>query len=103
MKKKARYVRHWTTPNGGVMMLIHVTPHLVFQDSQSNQRSTHYLIVSAVDVPHSGPETFIFPANRSGDVISWLELSGSYRGGLSHIKAIEDAGYESITFPVLQS
>jgi len=41
----------------------------------------------------SGPETYIFPANGNGKVLSFLELEGSYRGGLNHFKALEGAGY----------
>jgi hypothetical protein len=41
----------------------------------------------------SGPETYIFPSDETGKVIDWGELDGSYRGGLSHEKAIEDAGF----------
>lgn len=52
-----------------------------------------YVVVSAVKVPLSGPETYIFPANRAGEVLSWGELDGSFRGGLDHEKALTNAGY----------
>ena len=52
-----------------------------------------YVIVSATVVPWSGPETYIFAADVSGAVTSWDELDGSYRGGLSHTKALQNAGY----------
>jgi len=57
---------------------------------------TSYIIVSAADVPYSGPETYIFPARKVGDVfepIDMMELEGSYRGGLDHAEALEGAGY----------
>lgn len=54
---------------------------------------TEYVIVSAVTVEYSGPETYIFPANQKGKVSSWEELRGSYRGGLDHAEALRRAGY----------
>jgi hypothetical protein len=51
-----------------------------------------YAIVSAVCV-FGEPETYIFPADRNGKAIEMLELEGSYKGGLDHGKALENAGY----------
>jgi hypothetical protein len=49
-----------------------------------------HVIVSAVVVPLSGP----FPADpETGEAINFLELKGSYRGGLNHAQALNDAGY----------
>jgi hypothetical protein len=39
-------------------------------------------------------ETFIFGSDETGKVRSFLELPGSYRGGLDHQKALNDAGYD---------
>lgn len=47
-----------------------------------------YIITSAASVMMSGPETYVFRANEQGDITSFMELSGSYRGGLDHEKAI---------------
>jgi hypothetical protein len=57
------------------------------------RRSTYYVVVSAADAPYSGPETYIFPADPHGIVLSWSELRGSYRGGKDHAQALADAGY----------
>lgn len=53
-----------------------------------------YVRVSAVNVPFSGPETYIFGADSEGNVLNWGELDGSYRGGLDHEEALRGAGYE---------
>jgi hypothetical protein len=53
-----------------------------------------YVIVSAAYAMFSGPETYIFPANEKGEVTSWGELDGSYRGGTDHARALRNAGYE---------
>jgi hypothetical protein len=52
-----------------------------------------FIITSAVINPYSGAETYIFPANSQGEMLGWLELKGSYRGGLSHSAALIRAGY----------
>jgi hypothetical protein len=39
-------------------------------------------------------ETFIFGSDESGKIKSFLELPGSYKGGLDHQKALNDAGYD---------
>lgn len=57
---------------------------------------TEFVITSAVSVPYSGPETYIFPANEAGEVTDWGELDGSFRGGLDHECAIRLAGYEIV-------
>jgi hypothetical protein len=56
-----------------------------------------YVLVSAANVMFSGPETYIFPANKEGEVIEWGELPGSFRGGLDMEEALNNAGYEVIT------
>lgn len=76
--------------------LYHVTPaaeYDYYDDSGSNyeKRHTSYVIVSAAWSTFSGPETYIFPADGEGNVLSWSELEGSYRGGLDHDVAL--AGY----------
>ena len=57
------------------------------------------VVVSANNVMFSGPETYIFPAEKRGDVYEisdWGELDGSYRGGLDHAEALRLAGYEVV-------
>ena len=48
---------------------------------------------SAVNVMFSGPETYIFGADENGEIVSWSELPGSFRGALDHNEALEGAGY----------
>lgn len=59
-----------------------------------------YVIVSAVDAMFTGPETYIFPAEKQGDVfttVNMLELDGSFKGALDHEQALENAGYKVVT------
>ena len=52
-----------------------------------------FVIASAINALYTGPETHLFPADADGQVIDWMEMEGSYRGGLSHARALEGAGY----------
>jgi len=54
-------------------------------------------LVSAVEVLGE-PETYIFACNEDGKVTEWMELPGSYRGGLSHERALRNAGYDTIVY-----
>jgi len=52
-----------------------------------------FVVASAANVPFSGPETYLFPAAADGEIKSFSELDGSYRGGLDHAQALSNAGY----------
>ena len=65
-------------------------------DKDRDTKNTNYVVVSEANIPYSGPETHIFPADKEGEVISWLELKGSFRGELNHERALQNAGYEVI-------
>ena len=54
---------------------------------------TEYVVVSAAVALFSGPETYIFPANDSGEVADWGELDGSFQGDLDHERALRRAGF----------
>ena len=65
------------------------------EDGNEVEMAALYVVISAANVIFSGPETYIFPSNRKGEVVSWGELPGSYRGGLDHHEALRGAGYEA--------
>lgn len=65
-------------------------------DTGMDTKNTNYVVVSAADVLYSGPETYIFPADKEGEVLSWSEIKGSFRGALNHTRALHNAGYEVI-------
>ena len=41
-----------------------------------------------------GDETFIFESDADGNVSSWSELDGSFKGAQDHEQALRKAGYE---------
>lgn len=55
-----------------------------------------FIIVSTIDCAFDTnmPETYIFPANSRGEVLSWSELDGSFQGAVDISKALRDGGYE---------
>lgn len=57
---------------------------------------TSYVVTSSVFFCYTGSETLIFPSDEKGDITSFTDLEGSYRGGLDHEKALKNAGYEII-------
>ncbi|MBT2587920.1 hypothetical protein [Arthrobacter sp. ISL-95] len=55
--------------------------------------SHDHVVVSGIN-NEWGAETYIFGADESGEVASWGELSGSFRGYVDHAEALRGAGYE---------
>ena len=55
-----------------------------------------YVVVSAVRNHRTDRdgETLIFGSDDTGKIKSFLELPGSYTGGMEHDKALNDAGYD---------
>lgn len=62
-------------------------------DGTGTCKSAPLVIVSAANVMFSGPETYIFPGTEDGEVDSWGELKGSFKGALDHERALANAGY----------
>lgn len=79
-------------PNArGDQRLYRVDPPMSYDDN----KTTEYVVVSAVDVFDVGePETYIFPSDKDGTIVDWLELDGSYKGSKDHEQALRYAGYE---------
>ena len=55
-----------------------------------------YVVVSAVHNAFAH-ETYIFPADRKGNIEKWGELEGSQRGTTSHAKVLANAGYKVVS------
>ena len=58
-------------------------------DTDEYKEQTTYVIVSATIAPFTGAETYVFPADKDGEILGWSELAGSYRGGLDHQQALD--------------
>ncbi|MEA5159989.1 hypothetical protein U5903_04295 [Cereibacter johrii] len=64
---------------------------VIYQD----EKITSFVVISAVDVLDSS-ETYIFPADERGNVLSYSEMEGSFQGSKDHARAIMDAGWRLV-------
>jgi hypothetical protein len=78
----------------GAAALFKLMPPMVVADYDDTVETHEFVVVSAVNAPFSGPETYIFPADADGKVTSYGELEGSFRGSLDMWQALRNAGYE---------
>ena len=74
----------------------HAAVYELFPPFIEGRRKCQFVVVSATNVfpGLSEPETYIFQSTKTGKVKKWGELEGSYKGGLSHSKALEGMGYK---------
>lgn len=82
------------SPNtvGAVQHVYKVEPPMPVEDG----KTARYVVASAVMAwtpDGDQPECYLFPSDKDGEVTDWLELPGSYRGGLDHAEALRGAGY----------
>lgn len=95
--KTANLIRTVNPRAQGDQRLYHCTPPMPGWEpwgKDGQQQHWDYVVVSAANVPFSGPETYIFGADSSGEIVDWTELDGSFKGGLDHEQALRNAGYE---------
>lgn len=95
MEKKLAHDLGPVNPNSqGRQRLYRLEPPLAGYEFYEDQPH-EYVVASAVTVL-GYPETYLFPADATGEVTSWGELPGSLKGTLSHEEAINEAGYEVV-------
>lgn len=56
----------------------------------------HKHVVTSYSRSFLPAETYIFGANKDGDIKEWTELSGSRKGFYDHEKVLTDLGYEIV-------
>lgn len=87
--KTAKLIKANLDNFAGVASLYKLSESVVYSDN----KKTKYVICSTVNAMFTGIETFIFPANKSREVLNWGELDGSQRGTSSHETVLSDAGF----------
>lgn len=76
-----------TSPTGAIGKL--------YKLSKNGSINNEYVVVSSVFAfDTSQEETLIFAADETGKIIDWNDLPGSYRGGMDHELALQNAGYK---------
>lgn len=94
--KTATLIKNLPTSASGATQALYLMTPPIKEEGYSEDDATlwNYVVVSAVRAFDTGRnETYIFPANEKGDIVSWGELDGSMRGTRSHAEALANAGY----------
>jgi hypothetical protein len=97
--KTAKLITDLTNKFNGEAQLYRVDPPMVtveYGPDGETELKHEYVIVSAV-VAFGKPETYIFPADEDGEIVSWSEMEGSFRGELDIPKALALAGYSIVS------
>ena len=63
-----------------------------WENETERQVDFDYIVVSAT-YALGDPETYIFGADANGNILSWRELPGSFKGAIDHNQALAQAGY----------
>lgn len=74
----------------GRASLYELKPPYLFEGDKEPSR---FVVVSAASVMFSGPETYIFVSDESGEDVNFSEKEGSLRGTLDHEEALANIGY----------
>lgn len=88
----------WDGMNGS-KRLFRLDPPLRQRDwfaDEDDAFTEHEIVVVSAAIAFGSPETYIFPADRSGEITDFGELDGSFRGSLDHEEALRNAGYDRI-------
>ena len=99
-EKTAEEISRQVSGTGAKQRLYRMIPPVTYEKFNGGHFQTFetdFVLVSAVDSSDHGPETYIFPADRGGMVLSWTELDGSFVGDMDHGQAMTNAGYKIIT------
>ena len=94
--KTAKLVKENLEGFKGQASLYKLSEKAKYDDDKTTNKTTSYVICSSVVAMFTGMETYIFPANKSGEVLDWGELDGSQRGTSSHEVVLKNAGYKLI-------
>jgi hypothetical protein len=84
---EATFVKDLSGWKGGAKLWCLSEPYKVSDWSGNEYATVTHVITSAV-VAYSGPETYVFPSDASGEVVDFGELPGSFQGDLHHDIAI---------------
>ena len=79
----------------GSQMLWKVTPPIITEPCYEGdtKKKFNYIITSCASV-FGQPETYVFGADKNGEILDWGELDGSFKGDFDHERAIIGAGYQ---------
>lgn len=86
----------------GEVAIFKLEPAYKDDDEWADIETVEYVAISTIGMAFDTgrPETYIFPADVEGNIISWGELKGSFQGGGKDLvedrkKALNGLGYEA--------
>jgi len=98
----ATVVKELPVRAGGKKILYKLSTPMIYDDLDDKgdeykevKKETEYVVVSSLSAAFDTgrPETYIFPADKEGHVVSWGEIGASQRGTTSHKKVLRESGY----------
>jgi hypothetical protein len=85
----------------GDQRLYRLDPPIEGYGGYDQPNPTHeYVVVSALEAAFDTgrPETYIFPADETGHILSFGEIGASQRGTTSHELVVRESGYTIVPF-----
>jgi hypothetical protein len=93
-QKTAQLIKDVSHDFQGKALLFELSGYITFRNDKNKKENTPFVIVSQVKNTRWCPdgETYIFPADSKGKVLSWRELQGSTRGEVTPEKVLFELG-----------
>ena len=93
-QKTAQLIKDVSDDFRGNAQLFELSSYIRFRNDKNKKENTPFVIVSQVKNTRWCPdgETYIFPADSKGKVLSWRELQGSTRGEVTPEKVLFELG-----------
>ena len=92
MNKTFKHVKKMDGFRGNADLYELSHPVTFFSWKEDGDVNTKFVVASSID-NEIGTETYLFPSNESGEILSFSELEGSSRGIVSHEYVLNGAGY----------
>jgi len=93
-QKTAHLIKDVSEHFRGKAQLFELSSDITFRNDKNKKENTPFVIVSQIKTMRTGMdgETYIFPADSKGKVLSWRELQGSTRGQVAPEKVLLELG-----------
>jgi hypothetical protein len=98
MKGTATFIKDTSESFKGRASLYKFSPPMKYtryEEEGEIENETEFVVVSSLEraFDTGKPETYIFPSDEEGKVLSWGEIGASQRGTTDHELVLNDSGY----------
>ncbi len=87
--KVATFLDNFSDDFVGTAYFYRIKPKIKWYDEDNRVHVTSFIVVSS-----TSSETFIFPANKKGQILSWEQLDGSVNEPIYPHRLLENLGYK---------